>query len=197
MVVHRLEGLVSPVRPSSWHLGGWPGTGGRQGVGQGAGAVAGGSADLHRTLAEPAQPVARAAAAAAARGIVCCGTRSAGSPTPELTWGLLLGFLRHIPLEDRATRLGAPVVGVNARDLALRKDLGKYQGYISGLELTDYRVRILNGGTEAVTRVLIESEAETGGHSNTVGVSSYMTGAPFPAPMGSIVSQRATSRAPA
>ena len=32
-----------------------------------------------------------------------------------------------------------------------------YQKYIGGVELTDYRVRILNGGTEAVTRVLIES----------------------------------------
>ena len=42
---------------------------------------------------------------------------------------------------------------VNALDLALRKDLGKYQSYITGLELTDYRVRILNAGTEAVTRV--------------------------------------------
>ncbi len=49
---------------------------------------------------------------------------------------------------------------VNALDLALRKDLGKYQGYINGLELTDYRVRILNSGTEAVTRVLIESTDE-------------------------------------
>jgi 2-isopropylmalate synthase len=29
-------------------------------------------------------------------------------------------------------------------------------------ELIDYRVRILNGGTEAVTRVLIESEDENG-----------------------------------
>ena len=36
---------------------------------------------------------------------------------------------------------------VNALDLALRKDLGKYQSFITGLELTDYRVRILNGGT--------------------------------------------------
>ena len=35
---------------------------------------------------------------------------------------------------------------VNALDLALRKDLGKYQSYITGLELTDYRVRILNAG---------------------------------------------------
>ena len=35
---------------------------------------------------------------------------------------------------------------VNALDLALRKDLGKYQKYIAGLKLTDYRVRILNAG---------------------------------------------------
>ena len=41
---------------------------------------------------------------------------------------------------------------VNALDVALRKDLGKYQKYIEGLKLIDYRVRILNGGTEAVTR---------------------------------------------
>ena len=60
---------------------------------------------------------------------------------------------------------------VNALDLALRKDLGKYQKYIGGLELIDYRVRILDGGTEAVTRVLIESEDEAGDHWTTVGVS--------------------------
>ena len=53
---------------------------------------------------------------------------------------------------------------VNALDVALRKDLGKYQKYISGLRLTDYRVRILNGGTEAITRVLIESADENGEH---------------------------------
>ena len=40
---------------------------------------------------------------------------------------------------------------VNALDVALRKDLGKYQKYIDGLKLTDYRVRILNSGTKAVT----------------------------------------------
>ncbi len=43
--------------------------------------------------------------------------------------------------------------------------------FITGLELTDYRVRILNGGTEAVTRVLIESADETGEHWTTIGVS--------------------------
>ncbi len=43
---------------------------------------------------------------------------------------------------------------VNALDNALRKDLGRYQGFIDDLELVDYKVRILTGGTDAVTRVL-------------------------------------------
>src|SRR6201999_3339389 len=60
---------------------------------------------------------------------------------------------------------------VNALDVALRKDLGKYQKYIDSLKLIDYRVRILNGGTEAVTRVLIESEDENGERWTTIGVS--------------------------
>ena len=76
---------------------------------------------------------------------------------------------------------------VNALDLALRKDLGKYQKYIEGLELTDYRVRILNGGTEAVTRVLIESQDETGARWTTVGVSPNIIDASFQALMDSIV----------
>jgi len=76
---------------------------------------------------------------------------------------------------------------VNALDLALRKDLGKYQRFISGLELTDYRVRILNGGSEAVTRVLIESQDETGRRWTTVGVSPNIIDASFQAMMDSIV----------
>jgi phosphoglycerate dehydrogenase-like enzyme len=46
-------------------------------------------------------------AAARDRGVTVCGTPSIGSPTSELTWGLILGLVRHIPLEDRSTRLGA------------------------------------------------------------------------------------------
>jgi 2-isopropylmalate synthase len=76
---------------------------------------------------------------------------------------------------------------VNALDVALRKDLGKYQKYIAGLKLTDYRVRILNSGTEAVTRVLIESEDEDGEHWATIGVSSNVIDASFQALMDSIV----------
>ena len=86
---------------------------------------------------------------------------------------------------------------VHALDLALRKDLGKYQQYIEGLDLTDYRVRILNAGTEAVTRVLIESQDETGERWTTVGVSSNIIDASFQALMDSIVYKLVRSGAPA
>jgi len=86
---------------------------------------------------------------------------------------------------------------VNALDQALRKDLGKYQSFITGLELIDYRVRILNGGSEAVTRVLIESEDETGDHWTTVGVSPNIIDASFQALMDSIVYKLIKSGAPA
>jgi 2-isopropylmalate synthase len=76
---------------------------------------------------------------------------------------------------------------VNALDLALRKDLGKYQPLIAGLKLTDYRVRILDGGTEAVTRVLLESADETGERWTTVGVSPNIIDASFQALSDSIV----------
>lgn len=76
---------------------------------------------------------------------------------------------------------------VNALDVALRKDLGKYQRYIDGLKLVDFRVRILNGGTEAVTRVLIESEDETGERWTTIGVSPNIIDASFQALMDSVV----------
>jgi len=75
---------------------------------------------------------------------------------------------------------------VNALDVALRKDLGKYQKYIEGLKLIDYRVRILNGGTEAVTRVLLESEDEEGERWTTIGVSPNIIDASFQALMDSV-----------
>lgn len=92
---------------------------------------------------------------------------------------------------------GEGIGPVNALDLALRKDLGKYQHYIKGLDLTDYRVRILNGGTEAVTRVLIESQDESGERWTTVGVSPNIIDASFQALMDSIVYKLVKSGAPA
>ena len=75
---------------------------------------------------------------------------------------------------------------VNALDKALRTDLGKYQAEIDGLELVDYKVRILNGGTEAITRVLIESTDETGERWWTVGVSDNIIDASFQALIDSL-----------
>ena len=88
-------------------------------------------------------------------------------------------------------------IDVEALDVALRKDLGKYQKYIEGLKLIDYRVRILNGGTEAVTRVLIESEDENGDSWITVGVSPNIIDASFQALMDSVVYKLVKSGAPA
>ena len=75
---------------------------------------------------------------------------------------------------------------VNALDLALRKDLGKYQRFIEGVELVDYRVRVFQGGTDAVTRVLIECMDETGERWSTVGVSANIIDASFDALVDSI-----------
>jgi len=48
-------------------------------------------------------------------------------------------------------------------------------------------VRILNGGTEAITRVLIESHDSTGARWWTVGVSENIIDASFQALMDSII----------
>ena len=84
---------------------------------------------------------------------------------------------------------------VNALDLALRKDIGTYQAEIADLELVDYKVRILNGGTEAITRVLIESTDATGARWWTVGVSDNIIDASFQALMDSIVYKLMKNRA--
>jgi 2-isopropylmalate synthase len=75
---------------------------------------------------------------------------------------------------------------VNALDAALRKDLGKYSLAISDLRLADYKVRILTSGTEAVTRVMIESIDGKGNRWSTVGVSANIVDASFEALTDSI-----------
>ncbi len=44
--------------------------------------------------------------AAKEMGTSVCGTASMPTPTAELTWGLIIGCVRHIAEEDRATRAG-------------------------------------------------------------------------------------------
>jgi len=75
---------------------------------------------------------------------------------------------------------------VNALDLAMRKDLGKYSDRIHDLELVDFKVRILDGGTGAVTRVLVESRDGTGERWYTIGVSANIIDASFEALYDSI-----------
>lgn len=76
---------------------------------------------------------------------------------------------------------------VNALDNALRKDLGRYQKHIRDVDLVDYKVRILTGGTEAVTRVLVESHDQVSGERwFTVGVSPNIIDASFEALIDSI-----------
>ena len=75
---------------------------------------------------------------------------------------------------------------VNALDAALRKDLGKYSRHLQDLKLVDYKVRILTGGTEAVTRVMVESADGKGNRWSTVGVSPNIVDASFEALADSI-----------
>ena len=61
--------------------------------------------------------------AAADRGITVCGTAGLPYPTAELAWALILGLMRRIPAEDRATREGrwqvSLGVGLNGKTLGV------------------------------------------------------------------------------
>ncbi|MCO4841984.1 MAG: citramalate synthase [Yoonia sp.] len=70
---------------------------------------------------------------------------------------------------------------VNALWRALAKDLGPYQDLVADMHLVDFKVRITDGGTEAVTRVIIDSEDGQGKRWSTVGVSANIVDASFDA----------------
>ena len=78
---------------------------------------------------------------------------------------------------------------VNALDQAIRSNLdkiGKYSNYLKDLKLVDYKVRILNTGTNATTRVSIESSDDKGKNWFTIGVSPNIIEASFKALLDSI-----------
>jgi len=70
---------------------------------------------------------------------------------------------------------------VNALWTALAKDLGRYGDAVADMRLVDFKVRITGGGTEAVTRVIIDSEDAQGRRWSTVGVSANLVDASFDA----------------
>jgi len=75
---------------------------------------------------------------------------------------------------------------VNALARALAKDLGPYQAIIDDMRLVDFKVRITQGGTEAVTRVIIDSADGQGRRWSTVGVSANIVDASFEALLDAI-----------
>ena len=75
--------------------------------------------------------------------------------------------------------------------------LDKYFEYLKDLRLVDYKVRILNTGTEAVTRVSIESTDSKGLNWFTIGVSPNIIDASFKALIDSLDYKLYKDKAPA
>ncbi len=89
---------------------------------------------------------------------------------------------------------------VHALDNAIRNNvdkLVKYSQYLKDLKLVDYKVRILNTGTEAVTRVSIESTDSRGKNWFTIGVSANIIDASFKALVDSLDYKLFKDKAPA
>ena len=89
---------------------------------------------------------------------------------------------------------------VNALDNAIRTNVdkvGKYTKYLKDLKLVDYKVRILNTGTSATTRVSIESTDSGGKSWFTIGVSPNIIEASFKALIDSLDYKLYKEKAPA
>lgn len=97
-----------------------------------------------------------------------------------------IGDRKMMSVSDSMDEAGSDRGPVNALAKALAKDLGPYQACIDDMKLVDFKVRITNGGTEAVTRVIIDSEDGQGRRWSTVGVSANIVDASFEALLDAI-----------
>jgi 2-isopropylmalate synthase len=97
-----------------------------------------------------------------------------------------IGETKMMSVSDSMDEAGSDRGPVNALAKALAKDLGPYQAMIDDLHLVDFKVRITQGGTEAVTRVIIDSEDGQGRRWSTVGVSANIVDASFEALLDAI-----------
>ena len=88
---------------------------------------------------------------------------------------------KRMSVSDSMDAAGSDRGPVNALSKALAKDLGPYQHMIDDMRLVDFKVRITQGGTEAVTRVIIDSADGQGRRWSTVGVSANIVDASFEA----------------
>jgi 2-isopropylmalate synthase len=92
-----------------------------------------------------------------------------------------IGGEKKLSVSESLDATGSDRGPLNALAKALAKDLGPYQCVIDDMKLVDFKVRITNGGTEAVTRVIIDSEDGQGRRWSTVGVSANIVDASFEA----------------
>ncbi|MGB4827528.1 MAG: citramalate synthase [Paracoccaceae bacterium] len=97
-----------------------------------------------------------------------------------------IGDRKMMSVSDSMDATGQDRGPVNALAKALAKDLGPWQACIDDMKLVDFKVRITNGGTEAVTRVIIDSEDGQGRRWSTVGVSANIVDASFEALLDAI-----------
>ena len=97
-----------------------------------------------------------------------------------------IGAEKMLSVSESLDETGSDRGPVNALAKALAKDLGPYQSHIDDLRLVDFKVRITQGGTEAVTRVIIDSEDSQGRRWSTVGVSANIVDASFEALLDAI-----------
>ena len=93
---------------------------------------------------------------------------------------------KKMSVSESMDELGNDRGPVNALSKALAKDLGPYQTMIDDMNLVDYKVRITQSGTEAVTRVVIDCEDSKGRCWSTVGVSANIVDASFEALLDAI-----------
>ncbi|MBC7479437.1 MAG: citramalate synthase, partial [Pseudorhodobacter sp.] len=112
--------------------------------------------------------------------------RRAGRPMSEAVVQVKIGDQVMLSVSDSMDDAGNDRGPVNALSKALAKDLGPYQAVIDDLHLVDFKVRITQGGTEAVTRVIIDSEDSNGHRWSTVGVSANIVDASFEALLDAI-----------
>lgn len=94
---------------------------------------------------------------------------------------VLIDGQRVLSVSESLDEAGTERGPVNALSKALAKDLGRWQSVIADLRLVDFKVRITQGGTDAVTRVIIDSEDGQGRRWSTVGVSPNIVDASFEA----------------
>ncbi|NNK17167.1 MAG: citramalate synthase [Sulfitobacter sp.] len=93
---------------------------------------------------------------------------------------------KRLSVSESMDEAGGDRGPVNALAKALSKDLGQYSAMLEDMRLVDFKVRITQGGTEAVTRVIIDSEDGAGQRWSTVGVSANIVDASFEALLDAI-----------